>query len=117
MSSGTGSPAKAILYAFLVNTGIACAKLAAAIYTSSGSMLAEAIHSMADSGNQVLLYIGLRGAERPADANHPMGYGKLSMTPGITIETAVDHINRLEARIKAEHPTVGWCFIEPDNKD
>ena len=78
MSSSSGSPTKAILYAFLANTGIACAKLAAALYTSSGSMLAEAIHSMADAGNQVLLYIGLRSAERPADASHPMGYGKLS---------------------------------------
>jgi|TARA_B110000503_G_scaffold15091_3_gene21010 cation diffusion facilitator family transporter len=78
MAGTGGSPEKAILYAFLANTGIAIAKLAAAIYTSSGSMLAEAIHSMADSGNQILLYIGLKGAERPADANHPMGYGKLS---------------------------------------
>jgi len=78
MSSGHGSPVKAIFYAFLANSGIAIAKLAAALYTSSGSMLAEAIHSMADAGNQVLLYIGLKGAERPADDDHPMGYGKLS---------------------------------------
>ena len=62
MAGTGGSPEKAILYAFLANTGIAIAKLAAAIYTSSGSMLAEAIHSMADSGNQILLYIGLKGA-------------------------------------------------------
>jgi cation diffusion facilitator family transporter len=78
MSSGQGSPIKAILYAFLANSGIAIAKLAAALYTSSGSMMAEAIHSLADAGNQVLLYIGLKGAERPADADHPLGYGKLS---------------------------------------
>jgi cation diffusion facilitator family transporter len=78
MSSGQGSPVKAILYAFLANSGIAVAKLAAALYTSSGSMMAEAIHSLADAGNQVLLYIGLKGAERPADDDHPLGYGKLS---------------------------------------
>jgi cation diffusion facilitator family transporter len=78
MAVPVGSPARAILYAFLANTGIAIAKLAAAIYTASGSMLAEAIHSMADAGNQVLLYIGLKGAEKPADAEHPLGYGKLS---------------------------------------
>ena len=78
MASTGGSPEKAILYAFMANTGIAISKLAAALHTSSGSMMAEAIHSMADAGNQVLLYIGLKSAEKPADANHPMGYGKLS---------------------------------------
>ena len=72
------SSTKAILYAFVANLGIALAKTWAAIYTGSGSMLAEAIHSYADSGNQVLLYIGLRQAQRPADHNHPLGYGKLS---------------------------------------
>ena len=72
------SSTKAILYAFVANLGIALAKTWAAIYTGSGSMLAEAIHSYADSGNQVLLYIGLRQAQRPADDIHPLGYGKLS---------------------------------------
>ena len=75
---GGGSPAKAILYAFVANGCIAIAKLIAAIYTSSGSMMAESIHSFADCGNQVLLFFGLKGAERPADDDHPLGYGKLS---------------------------------------
>ncbi|MCB1645407.1 MAG: cation diffusion facilitator family transporter [Pseudomonadales bacterium] len=78
MSANGGSPAKAILYAFLANTGIAISKLAAALYTGSGSMLAEAIHSMADAGNQVLLFIGLKGAEKPPTKDHPLGFGKLS---------------------------------------
>ncbi len=73
-----GSSAKAILYAFLANLFIALTKTGAAIYTHSGSMLAEAIHSYADTGNQVLLFIGLRQAQRPADSSHPLGYGKLS---------------------------------------
>jgi cation diffusion facilitator family transporter len=76
--SGHGSSAKAILYAFAANLGIALAKLAAAIYTHSGSMLAESIHSFADCGNQVLLFIGLKQAQKPPDAKHPLGYGKVT---------------------------------------
>jgi len=77
-SSSHNSTARAILYAFLANFGIAIAKSWAAWLTGSGSMLAEAIHSYADTGNQVLLYLGLRQAQRPPDAEHPLGYGKLS---------------------------------------
>ena len=73
-----GSSTRAILYAFLANLGIAIAKTAAAIFTASGSMLAESIHSFADCGNQVLLYIGLKQAEKPADDKHPLGYGKIT---------------------------------------
>jgi cation diffusion facilitator family transporter len=76
--SDHSSSAKAILYAFVANLGIALAKLAASIYTNSGSMLAEAIHSFADCGNQVLLYVGLKQAQRPPDARHPLGYGKVT---------------------------------------
>jgi len=72
------SAAKAILYAFLANFGIALAKTWGAIVTGSGSMLAEAIHSYADSGNQVLLFFGMKRAMRPANDEHPLGYGKLT---------------------------------------
>ncbi|HEU4778949.1 MAG TPA: cation transporter, partial [Steroidobacteraceae bacterium] len=72
------SSATAILYAFCANLGIALAKLAASIYTNSGSMLAEAIHSFADCGNQVLLYLGLKQSQKPADAKHPLGYGRIT---------------------------------------
>ena len=77
-SSSHSSTARAILYAFLANFGIAIAKSWAAWLTGSGSMLAEAIHSYADTGNQVLLYLGLRQSQRPPDSEHPLGYGKLS---------------------------------------
>ena len=77
-SSQQESTAKAILYAFLANLGIAFAKSWAAWVTGSGSMLAEAIHSYADSGNQVLLFLGLRQGRRPPDVDHPLGYGKLT---------------------------------------
>jgi cation diffusion facilitator family transporter len=72
------STARAILYAFIANFGIAIAKSWAAWLTGSGSMLAEAIHSYADTGNQVLLYLGLTQSKRPPDKEHPLGYGKLS---------------------------------------
>ncbi|MCB1326337.1 MAG: cation diffusion facilitator family transporter [Spirochaetales bacterium] len=77
MASTDGS-FRAIFYAFLANGGIAIAKGIAAYVTGSGSMLAEAIHSVADCTNQVLLFVGLKGASRPADARHPLGYGKLT---------------------------------------
>ncbi len=66
------------MYAFIANFGIAIAKYWAAWLTGSGSMLAEAIHSYADTGNQVLLFLGLKQSQRPPDEDHPLGYGKLS---------------------------------------
>jgi cation diffusion facilitator family transporter len=77
-SASHNSTARAILYAFIANFGIAIAKSWAAWLTGSGSMLAEAIHSYADTGNQVLLYLGLKQSQRPPDEEHPLGYGKLS---------------------------------------
>jgi divalent metal cation (Fe/Co/Zn/Cd) transporter len=78
MATDHGSSAKAILYAFFANLGIAITKTAAAIYTNSGSMLAEAIHSYADCANQVLLYLGIKQSEKPPTSEHPLGYGKVT---------------------------------------
>jgi cation diffusion facilitator family transporter len=64
------------MYALGANGGIAVAKGLAAWHTSSGAMLAEAIHSFADCANQVLLLVGLRRAKRPVSEDHPLGYGK-----------------------------------------
>ena len=77
-SSTQSATTRAILYAFLANAGIAIAKTWAAWLTGSGSMLAEAIHSYADTGNQVLLFLGLKQAGKQPDAEHPLGYGMLS---------------------------------------
>lgn len=78
MATDHGSSAKAIFYAFLANLGIAITKTAAAIFTNSGSMLAEAIHSYADCTNQVLLFLGIKQSDKPATAEHPLGYGKVT---------------------------------------
>ena len=77
-ASGHSSSLKAIFFAFGANLAIALMKTAAAIYTNSGSMLAEAIHSYADTGNQVLLYFGLKQSQKQPDEKHPLGYGKNS---------------------------------------
>lgn len=67
---------RAIIAAFLANLGIAIAKLLGFVFTGSASMLAEAIHSAADTTNQALLLLGRRRAERPATPEHPFGYGR-----------------------------------------
>ncbi len=74
MSASGGN--RAIIAAFLANMGIAAAKFVAWIVSGSASMLAEAIHSVADSGNQLLLLLGGRRAKRRADREHPFGYGR-----------------------------------------
>jgi cation diffusion facilitator family transporter len=71
------SSLRAVLYALGANSGILIAKGTAAAITGSSAMLAEAIHSAADCGNQVLLLRGMTEAKREADAKHPLGYGKV----------------------------------------
>ncbi|HJV83255.1 cation diffusion facilitator family transporter [Noviherbaspirillum sp.] len=77
MSSHSDGSTKAIFYALGANGGIAIAKFAASLYTGSGAMLAESIHSLADCTNQVFLLIGLKEAKKPVDELHPMGYGRV----------------------------------------
>jgi cation diffusion facilitator family transporter len=74
MSAGGG--ARAIIAAFLANLGIAVAKFVGFLITGSSSLLAEAIHSLADTGNQGLLLLGRRRAAREPDEAHPFGYGR-----------------------------------------
>jgi cation diffusion facilitator family transporter len=65
---------RAIFAAFLANLGIAVAKFVAYVFTGAASMLAEAIHSVADTGNQGLLFLGGARSRRPADPTRPFGY-------------------------------------------
>src|SRR4051812_45161784 len=71
---GHGDSPRAVIAALLANLGIAVLKFGAFVITASSSMLSEAIHSLADTGNQLLLLLGRKRANRPADERHPFGY-------------------------------------------
>jgi cation diffusion facilitator family transporter len=78
MSSHSESSTKVIILALFANLGIAICKFAGALYTASASLLAEAIHSLADCTNQIFLLIGAKKSKKPADENYPLGYGRES---------------------------------------
>ncbi|CAN5206351.1 cation diffusion facilitator family transporter [soil metagenome] len=72
----TAGSTRAIVAALLANAGIAVAKFVGYLITGSSSMLAEAVHSVADTSNQALLLFGQRQARKEADSLHPFGYGR-----------------------------------------
>jgi cation diffusion facilitator family transporter len=74
--SGHANSLKAIFLALGANAAIFVSKLVAAVLTGSGAMLAEAIHSLADCGNQGLLLLGMRQARRPPSDEYPLGWGR-----------------------------------------
>ncbi len=76
MSGHAANPVKAILLALGANFAIFVAKLGAALVTGSGAMMAEAVHSLADCGNQCLLLFGIRQAKRPPSDDYPLGWGR-----------------------------------------
>ncbi len=72
----SGGSTRVIVTALAANVGIAIAKFIAAAITGSSAMLTEGVHSLVDSANHVLLLYGTKRSRKPADATHPMGYGR-----------------------------------------
>jgi cation diffusion facilitator family transporter len=113
----SGSSHRAILVALGANLAIALAKGAAALFTGSGAMLAETVHSFADCGNQLLLLLGLRQADRPPSPDHPLGHGKAvyfwSFLVAVMLFTVGGMFSLYEGVHKLQHPEPltkwGWA--------
>lgn len=108
---------RAIIAAFLANLGIAAAKFVGFAFTGAASMLAEAVHSVADTSNQGLLILGGRRARRPPTPEHPFGYGReryfWSFVVAVVLFTAGALFALFEGEEKLRHPheleSVGWA--------
>ena len=101
MSTGGGT--KAILAALAANVGIAVTKFVAYLLTQSSSMLAESIHSVADSGNQLLLLIGGRRARRGPTPQHPFGFGRERYLYAFIVSIVLFSVGGLFALYEAYH--------------
>ncbi len=107
---------KTIFYALGANFAIFVAKLAAAIVTGSGAMTAEAVHSLADCGNQVLLLIGMKSAKSPPSPEHPLGYGKAvyfwSFLVALMLFSVGGAFSLYEGVHKLNHPEpLRWAWV------
>ncbi|WP_159707275.1 cation diffusion facilitator family transporter [Arthrobacter sp. 18067] len=106
MAAGGGT--KAIVAALAANLTIAVLKFVAFFLTASSSMLAEAIHSVADSGNQILLLVGGKRAKRAASPEHPFGYGRERYIYAFIVSIVLFSVGGLfalyEAWEKFQHP-------------
>jgi cation diffusion facilitator family transporter len=93
----------AILAALLANVGIAVTKFIAFLLTGASSMLAEAVHSVADSGNQCLLLLGGKRAKRAATPEHPFGYGRERYVYAFIVSIVLFSVGGLFALYEAYH--------------
>ena len=115
MSTSGGS--RAIVAALLANVGIAITKLIAFALTSSSSMLAESIHSLADSCNQLLLLVGGRRSKRQDDEQHPFGYARERYIYAFIVAIVLFSVGGLFAlyegyhKIREPHPIDSWQWV------
>lgn len=115
MAHGGGN--KAIIAALSANLGIAVTKFIAYLLTHSSSMLAESVHSLADSGNQLLLLLGGKRARRAADEEHPFGYGRARYLYAFVVSIVLFTLGGLFALYEAwhkfadPHPIESWHWV------
>ena len=106
--NGGGHGTRAVIAALLANLGIAAAKLVGFLLTGASSMLAEAFHSVADSGNQAMLIAGGRVAERGPDRQHPFGHGRVRYFAAFLVAVVLFTLGALfslyEGYDKLRHP-------------
>lgn len=113
----TEGGARAIIAALIANLGIALTKLLAWVLTSSSSMLAESIHSLADSGNQLLLLLGGRRAKKAATEQHPFGYGRERYIWAFIVSIVLFSVGGLFALYEGYHklqhpePIKSWKWV------
>ena len=115
MSAGGGN--RAIIAALGANIGIAITKFIAFLLTSSSSMLAESVHSLADSGNQALLLIGGKRSRQAPDEVHPFGYGRERYLYAFIVAIVLFSVGGLFALYEAwhkfadPHPIDTWVWV------
>jgi cation diffusion facilitator family transporter len=108
---------KAVVAALLANLGIAVTKFIAFALTASSAMLAEAIHSVADSGNQGLLLLGGKKAKRVASPQHPFGYGRERYIYAFVVAVVLFFVGGIFALYEAwhkfadPHPIESWHWV------
>ena len=110
---------KKIVYAAIVsNVAIALCKYVTAAFTGSSSMLAEAFHSTVDTGNEVLLLVGLKRSGRPPSAFHPFGHGKAllfhSLVIAVNIFSSVRAVVMMLVNV-CESLIFAFWYTEPAN--
>ncbi|MFC6985005.1 cation diffusion facilitator family transporter [Streptomyces cirratus] len=114
MSASGGT--RAIVAALAANLAIAAAKFVAFVFSGSSSMLAESVHSLADSGNQGLLLLGGKKAQREATPQHPFGYGRERYIYAFLVSIVLFTVGGMFAiyegyeKIKEPHPIDAWYW-------
>ena len=117
----TEGSTKAIVAALAANLGIAVTKFVAFLLTRSSSMLAESVHSVADSGNQALLLLGGKRSRRAATPEHPFGYGRERYVYAFIVSIVLFSLGGLFALYEAWHksstpnPITDWQWV-PDRR-